>query len=474
MDTALLRPAHPPGIAPGERTLVVGMGRSGTAAASLVLAAGGTPVLVDDAPAQLTKPAVEALVARGAVRAGMEPLTQVSLVVTSPGVPGSHPILADARNKKIPVWSELELAFRYCACPVLAVTGSDGKSTTCALLAHLIASAGRKVVLGGNIGTPLSALVQSITREAFAVVEVSSYQLESSTTFRPWVAALLNVAPDHLERHGSLTAYAQAKARIFACQGPGDSSVVNADRPGLQDLIPATAATRLHFSARGPVDAGACVTDGWLSQVDDSGARRILSADLLPLPGLHNVENALAALAMALPLRLTVDSLAAGLHSFKALPHRIELVATVRGVRYINDSKATNVHSAVTGLVSIRSPVVLLAGGKDKGLSFEPLAEATRKRVKSAIVYGEAAARLESALEPVVPTLRVRDLAAAVEAAAAGAVAGDVVLLSPACSSFDAYGSFEERGEHFRALVLALPGIRPDSADQEMPKKSSR
>lgn len=440
--------------------MVVGMGRSGSAAASLLLAMGACPVLADDDKEALRRPAVHALVASGASLAEADAVASVSLVVSSPGVPVGHPLLAAAGVRGIPVWGELELAFRVCPAPVLAITGSDGKSTTCALAAHILASAGLEVVLGGNIGTPLSALVTSIPRKGLAVVEVSSYQLETTGIFRPWVAGLLNVAPDHLERHGSLEAYARVKARIFRQQGPGDWSVINADRPGLRVLLPPTGATTLEFSRLRPVSAGACLVEGWLTQVHGGEHRRVLRVEDFPLPGHHNIENALAALAMTLPAELDPECLAQGLASFRALPHRLEPVGTVGRVCYVNDSKATNVHSATTGLMSVEKPIVLLVGGKDKGLCFAPLAEASRDRVKVAIAYGDAGSRLAEALAPVVATRRVNDLEEAVNAAAACAEAGDVVLLSPACSSFDAYGSFEQRGDHFRELIRALPGYR--------------
>jgi UDP-N-acetylmuramoylalanine--D-glutamate ligase len=439
--------------------MVLGMGRSGQAAASLILAAGAQPVLADDVVERLHQDSVRRLVEAGAILGGVESLSAVSLVVTSPGVPIRHPVLAGARSRGIPVWGELELAYRRCPAPILAVTGSDGKSTTCSLLAHLIAAAGRSVALAGNIGTPLSAVVHSMDPHGLVVVEVSSYQLETTTSFKPWVAGLLNVAPDHLERHGSLEEYARTKARVFAFQGPDDWAVINADRPGLRDCCPNNKARPLAFSARGTVAGGACVAERWLVQVDRGSVLPVLPVERLAIPGHHNVENALAALAMILPLGIDVSRLAKGLESFRSLPHRLEPIGVARGVRYVNDSKATNVHAAATGLCSVPAPVILLAGGKDKGLSFDMLAEAARPRVRLVITYGEASRRLARALAPVVRTRQAPDLPAAVQEAAALAVAGDTVLLSPACSSFDAYGSFEERGDHFRALVRSLPGF---------------
>ncbi|MBN1424265.1 UDP-N-acetylmuramoyl-L-alanine--D-glutamate ligase [Candidatus Fermentibacteria bacterium] len=464
---------HTRGIRPGDRVLVVGMGRSGQAAASLLLGEGAYPLLADDDGGKLRHPVVEALIAAGAAVAEADAVAAVSLVVSSPGVPPAHPLLTAARERGIPVWGELELASRSCRAPLLAVTGSDGKSTTCAMMAHLIATAGREVVLGGNIGTPLSSLVSSLPCNGLAVVEVSSYQLETTESFRPWVAGLLNVEPDHLERHGSLDAYARAKARIFGRQGPGDWAVINGDRAGLGALVPAAGATVLEFSTRRSIPAGACLMEGWLTHVWRGERQRILRAGDLPVPGHHNVENALAALTMVLPLELRPEHLAVGLSSFRALPHRLEPVGTVAGVDFVNDSKATNVHSAAAGLASMERPVVLLVGGKDKGLSFAPLAEAARNRARMAFAYGEAGVRLAEALALAVPAERVVDLVAAVHAAARSARPGDVVLLSPACSSFDAYGSFEQRGEHFRELVMALPGYAP-VGHQESPKKSSR
>lgn len=473
MRPAALEPVHPPGVRRGAGVLVMGMGRSGHAAASLILAAGAVPLLADDAPEQLASPAVDALMAEGARRAGDDALDAASLVVVSPGVPGSHPILAAARMRRVPVWGELELAYRYCPARMLAVTGSDGKSTTCALLAHLLSVSGKNTILAGNIGTPLSALVSQLSPDTYAVVEVSSYQLETAERLRPWIAALLNVAPDHLERHGSLEDYARVKARLFARQGPGDWCVVNGDRPDLAGVVPETGACVLTFSATQAVRDGAFVREGWLCQAEGGQSRAVLPLRELSLPGHHNLENALAALAVLLPLALPVERLAEGLRSFRGLPHRIEEVGTVRGVRYVNDSKATNVHAASTGLASMSGSIVLLAGGKDKGLSFAPLADAARGRVRVVIAYGQAGPRIARELSAALPTRCVDDLAAAVTTAAEEARPGEVVLLSPACSSFDAYRSFEERGDHFKALVRALPGFRPQER-QESPKKFSR
>ncbi len=465
----MLSPIRGDGIPRGARVVVLGLGRSGTSAAALVIEAGGVPILADDDVASFERPAVRSLRDAGALLPGDDPLRGADLVVTSPGVPSRHPLLAEAACRGIPIWGELELSFRYCPAPLLAVTGSDGKSTTTALVAHLIAQAGRRVVVGGNIGTPLSSLVPQMRGDELAVVEVSSYQLETTTEFRPWVATLLNVAPDHLERHGSLEAYARAKARIFSRQGRGDFRVVNADRPGLLELCPPSEAQTLLFSATSHVRDGACLEDGWLTQVEGGRARRILPAERLRIIGQHNVENALAALATVLPVGLVEGALGTGLASFRPLPHRIEPVGRVAGVTYVNDSKATNVHSAIAALASMDRPVILLVGGKDKGLSFAPLAEAARDRVRVALAFGHAGPRLAEALSPVVETRQVADLQAAVEEAARLARPGEVVLLSPACSSFDAYASFEERGAHFRRLVASLEGFSAEE-DQDTPK----
>lgn len=455
----------------GATALVVGMGRSGVAAAELILACGGRPLLYDDRSEALATEQVRALREAGAsVWAGS--LEQVSVVITSPGVPLSHPLLAEAAARGLPIWGELELASRHCTLPTVAITGSDGKSTTCSLVAHLFRAGGVPAHLAGNIGIPFSTVVLARPTEGVVVLEVSSYQLESTVSFRPRVAVLLNLAPDHLERHGSMEAYGRAKARIFQNQGPGDWQVINADRPNLRALLPRTGASTLLFSVTSPVEEGACLQEGWFVQVSGGRAVRVLPASQFPLRGQHNLENAVAALASVLPWGLPPELLAEGLRSFRALPHRLEPVGRVRGALYVNDSKATNVHAATTGLKSFSGPVVLLVGGKDKGLDFSPLAQLCPGRVRVAIAFGEAGPRLAETLRPVTSVMEARDLAQAVDLAASVAREGEVVLLSPACSSFDAYGSFEERGEHFKRLVSSLSGFCPHG--DETPKNFSR
>lgn len=447
----------------GALVVVLGLGKSGIAATELLLWADAQPVLFDDDPKKLTAESVRELVAQGARVAQGDPLRNASRLVVSPGVPPTHPLIVRSKRLNLPVWSELELGYRFCASRILAITGSDGKSTTCGLLAHTLRSAGFSVSLSGNIGTPISSIAADALPESLAVVEVSSYQLEHVETFSPWVAALLNLAPDHLARHRTMADYGSIKARIFAFQKPGSWRVRNGDNPELKRLVPQERDVQLlEFAQSRAVTSGAALVRSWLTQQPQSGpARKIIREAKLSLPGRHNTSNALAVLACVLPLDINPTRLAFALGSFQGLPHRLETLGHCQGILFVNDSKATNVHSATRALESFSRPIVLLAGGKDKGLSYSELGALIRQKVRLLVVFGEAAPRMETELSEATRIIRTVALDDAVAVAAEHALPKDVVLLSPACSSFDAYASFEERGEHFRELIEHLPEFEP-------------
>ena len=397
--------------------LVVGLARSGVAAARMLAAHGevvgtdsGRPDVPDDIDAQL---GVD----------GVELLERAAVVVKSPGVPNEAAVIVAARERGLPVLGELELAWRLLPNRFVAVTGTNGKTTTTELLGAIWREAGLPVALAGNVGTPLSSLVGQVGPETTIVCEVSSFQAEDSEAFAPDIALLLNVTEDHLDRHGSFESYREAKLRMFANQTPEQVAVVP---PGME--VPGEG-RRVEFGALP------------------------LPAEEIRLRGAHNLENAMGASAAAIASGVPEGAVAAALRTFPGVPHRLEEVGSVNGVLYVNDSKATNVSSALRGIEAFGGGVHAILGGSLKGGGFEGLREAVASRCVAAYPLGEAADRLEQDLAGTAPLQRSGDLATATRAAAAAAKPGEVVLLSPACASYDGYRDFEERGEEFRRLV---------------------
>jgi UDP-N-acetylmuramoylalanine--D-glutamate ligase len=412
-----------------RRALVLGLARSGEAAA-LALVRRGVPTRGVDRASDL---AVGRLAEAGVeIHLGTEEerlLDDVELLIKSPGVPGDAPLPAAARQRGIPVWSEIELGFRLLRNPFLGVTGTNGKTTTSELLGAIFRAADRPVAVAGNVGRPLTGLDSEISPDAWIVCELSSFQLEDVHRFRPRVGVLLNLEPDHLDRHGTFAAYRDAKLRMFQNQTAADTAVVPRD----VDKVPGGAA-RVEFAA------------------DDA-----LPAEPL-IPGVHNRENAAAATAAARAAGIDDDAVAEALRTFPGVEHRLELVGEIDGVRFVNDSKATNTAAARRGIAAYAGqPVRLILGGSLKGESFDELAEEIPNAVRSIDLIGEATEQLAAALGRAGrPYRRSGDLATAVGAAAGDAEPGDVVLLSPACASYDQFRNFEERGEAFRRLVQDL------------------
>jgi UDP-N-acetylmuramoylalanine--D-glutamate ligase len=439
MTQVIARPPLPPG-----PLLVVGLARSGVAAA-LALRARGAEVVGCDAQALGADIRAELETAGVAVHApsdGVDLLARASTVVKSPGVPQEAPVVVAAQRLGTRVVGELEIGWRLLANDFVAITGSNGKTTTTELVGHIHREAGAPVVVAGNVGTALTTLPGTIDRSAVVICEASSFQLEDTEAFAPDAAVLLNLAEDHLDRYRSVEAYRQAKLQAFARQPPEAYAIAP---PGLIGEL-GGAAERVTFGAGGDVE----LSDGRLCW----RGTPFMDAGEVRLRGAHNRENAMAAAAVCLARGVAVGAVRAGLASFAGVPHRLEEVATVRGVLYVNDSKATNVASAVVGIESFPGGVHAILGGRGKRGDFTPLAAALAGRGRAAYLIGEAAPQIGAALAGAgVPLHECGDLADAVAAARAGAQPGDVVLLSPACASYDQYRSFEERGEHFRALV---------------------
>jgi UDP-N-acetylmuramoylalanine--D-glutamate ligase len=377
---------------------------------------------------------------------GVALLERVACVVKSPGVPGEAPVIAAARERGIPVHGELELAWRLLPNPFIAITGTNGKTTTTELVGHIHAEAGLPVAVAGNVGTALTSLVGSLDPEAVVVCEASSFQLEDTLAFAPDAAVLLNLQEDHLDRHGTFADYRAAKLALFAHLPAGTLAVVPA---GLALEDAGGVGQRISFGADGDL----VHRDGTLSWRGEA----LIDAGEIRLRGPHNRENAMAAAAVCLARGLDREAVREGLMTFAGVPHRLEEIATIGGVTYVNDSKATNVASAEVGIRSFQRGVHLIAGGSEKHSDFTPLAVPVKERCAAVYTIGQTAPRIEEALRSTaVPILDCRTLASAFDAASRAARPGDVVLLSPGCASYDQYRSYEERGDHFRRLVENL------------------
>jgi len=357
----------------------------------------------------------------------------------------------------VPVIGELELAWRAMEAETIAITGTNGKTTTTALTGALLAEQPRPVFVGGNIGTPLAARALDFPAGGLVVAEVSSFQLETIEAFQPRVAAVLNVTPDHLDRHRTFARYLEAKARIFMNQTEHDCAVLNADDEAARGLASRTRGHVLWFSRQRALEHGVFVDDGWLVARLNGHGDRICPLAEIQLRGAHNVENVLAATACALWTGIGVEAIRRAVGRFRAVAHRIEFVRDVAGVQFYNDSKGTNVASTIKALESFAERIVLIAGGKGKGQDFTPLADAARDRVTHAVVIGEDGGRIAAALASAgIGVSAAETLASAIQAARGAARAGDVVLLSPACASFDMFDNYEHRGDLFKQLVEEL------------------
>jgi UDP-N-acetylmuramoylalanine--D-glutamate ligase len=441
-----------PGVPPGPY-LVVGLARSGQAAA-LLLASRGEEVIGCDvgSPAGL-EGLREAAVEVHLDTDGVPLLERARCLVKSPGVPREAPVVRLARERGIPVLGELELAWRVLPNRFVAVTGTNGKTTVTELLGHVWRTASEPVAVAGNVGTPLASLAGEVAEEVTVVCEASSFQLEDAEAFAPECAVLLNVTPDHLDRHHDFEDYLQAKLRIFANQGNDDVAVFNADEPALEGRDLGGCARRIAYCRGADPDCAVSINEDVLFV----GSEPLMEVAELSLPGPHNADNAMAAAVAATAMRIDRGSIREALRTFPGVPHRLERVAEIDGVLYINDSKATNVAAAVAALRSFDGGVRAILGGSLKGGGFEGLAEPVAERCVACYLIGEAADALASDLAGSgVELRRSGDLEAAVREAARDAVRSEVVLLAPACASFDAYRDYEERGEHFRSLVEEL------------------
>jgi UDP-N-acetylmuramoylalanine--D-glutamate ligase len=441
----------------GRRVTVTGAARSGLAATELLVNRGARVTLSDARPAL---PEASGLSERG-VRVELgghrtESFTGADLVVLSPGVPPDLAVLEAARGRGVPVIGEVELASRFLRGRLIAITGPKGKSTTTVLTGRMLAAAGFQVTVGGNIGSPLSSQVADSTPETLHVVETSSFQLEQIDTFHPWIAVMLNFSPDHLDRHPTVEAYAAAKARVYENQQPGDWAVINADDPTVLRLAERTRAAIKLFGRRTAVARGTTVQDGWVVAVDTDRADRLVPLTAVHLLGPHLVDDVLAAATVGTLAGASPSAMTAAVDGFPGLEHAMELVAEVGGVRFVNDSKATNVEAALRSIESFDRGLVPIIGGRFKGGDLRLLRQPLLARAKAVIAIGEAAGLIEDALSGAVPVRRAHTLDEAVDAAFALARPAGVVLLAPACSSFDMFRDYAERGRRFKDEVARI------------------
>ncbi len=449
----------------GKKVLVVGLGKSGLAAALFLRRHGAQVTVSDVRSAEALAKDIPALLDEGImVEAGGHGLLtfrRQDLIVVSPGVPLDTPELTQARNFGRPIIGELELAARFLRGKTLAITGSNGKTTTTTLVGEILEAAVFNTLVGGNIGVPVVALIDESTPETWSVLEVSSFQLESTEQFHPEIAVILNITPDHLDRHGTFENYARAKERIFAAQTPDDFLVLNADNVRAAQAAPRAHSRVYWFSLDRTVPQGAWVEAGHVvyRSSKDAPTERILPLTGIPLKGEHNVENVLAAVCAARLAGAPADAIRRAIEKFKAVEHRLEFVTTVNGVEFFNDSKATNVDATAKAVAAFNGPIHLILGGKDKNSDYTQLTPLLRQHVRAIYTIGSAASKIESQLRGVVSLHSCETLDKAVTAAASAAHPGDVVLLAPACSSFDQFESYEHRGRIFKELVNEWRGV---------------
>jgi len=444
----------------GKKVLVVGAGVSGVDSCRFLLSRGADVVLADGKPREKLSEKALALEKQGVTLMLGNVLPEKmdwELVVASPGVPPAIPLLHLSREAGIPVIGEIELAWRETEVPFVGITGTNGKTTTTALTAYLLEQGGRSILLGGNIGTPLVSSVSDFHGDHI-VAELSSFQLESCFEFHTHIAAFLNLSPDHLDRHGSMEAYGAAKAKIFANQTKADYAILNHDDPYVASLAPSMQGNVLWFSLKEPVSDGMYLENGQLHFAENGTSVYDFPADIIFIKGRHNIANAMAASIAAWKAGVSFDSIVNSLKTFPGVPHRLEYVCEKNGVTYVNDSKGTNPDSTTQALLAYDQHMILLLGGRNKGVDMHPLMELVMSRDVQPVFFGEALPEMKRAADDLgcKNYVLADDFQDAVHRAAALANSGDVVVLSPACTSWDAFPNFEVRGDTFKELVKAL------------------
>jgi UDP-N-acetylmuramoylalanine--D-glutamate ligase len=432
----------------GKRAVVLGLGISGMEAANLLQDQGADVTVRDNASDAKVTQRAEALRQRGInveLGADVQATTRFDFCVLSPGINPAAPIVRALQQAGLPMFGELEIAYRFCECAIVAITGTNGKTTTTELVEAVLKSGGKRTMACGNIGTAFSVAVRESVNLDVLALEVSSFQLEHIVDFRPRISVHLNLTPDHLDRYKTMEEYEAAKWQIFRNQTADDYAIVNANL-----RLPEMAAQKITISSAG-LPADYQLIDGWLV----ARGEQVLEQSKTNLIGQHNAENMLAALAVADLYDLPRETTIAALSSYKALPHRCENVGVINGVTFLNDSKATNIDALEKALQAMQTPAILIAGGKDKGLDFTGMRPLLREKVKAVVLIGQMTEKLFAAWSSAVPCVKAGSLAEAVDLAQKLAKSGDTVLFSPGCSSYDMFKSFEDRGDQFRALVRA-------------------
>jgi len=446
----------------GKKVLVVGLARTGIGTARF-LARRGAKVKVSEVKGAeelgAARQALTGLRVEWELGGHSSPFfLDADMIVVSPGVPMDLEPLARAQAKGIPIISEVELAFRSLRRPLIAITGTNGKTTTTTLIGEMFRAGGKDVFVGGNIGNPLIEYVEGPQKEEWVVAEISSFQLEGTLEFRPHISALLNITEDHLDRYSNFQEYIQAKGRIFQNQGKGDYALLNADDPYTFQFAHQVKSQVVLFSGERPVPVGSFLEKGAIHFQGMEGGRERFELERLKIRGAHNLENVMAAIATCRICGCPREAIQRIIDEFPGLEHRLEWVKDIDGVSFFNDSKGTNVGSVVKSLMSFHQPILLIAGGKDKGGDYGPLQRVIAERVKAMALIGEAKERMFSVLGRLTETVKLGTLEEAVCWAFLRAVPGDVVLLSPACSSFDMFENYQERGKRFKSIVLELDG----------------
>ena len=440
----------------GKKIVIIGMGKTGIATTVFLGSQVARVVVTDEKPrwqwdGRYEQIANEKWLEVGTYDAGI--LSGADMVIPSPGVGPGNEILQAAIREKIPVISEIELAYRFLKIPLVAVTGTNGKTTTTSLLGEILSRAGKKVFVGGNIGNPLIEYAASEQKDDYVVAEISSFQLQWTAQFRPFVAILLNVTPDHVNYHGSFDEYRRIKTRIFANQQKNDFAILNAEDPAQGSMVRDIRAQVTWFSSAKELPRGIYLKGDALVFKAFDGSEEQYPLDMIRIPGLHNVENVMAAVMAARFCGCNRDLIIAAVAGFRGLPHRVEFAGEKKGVRFYDDSKGTNVGSVVRALDTFAGPVVLLLGGRDKEGDFDTLRPLLKKKVKRVILFGEARDRIGSFIGDDVPSEKKQTLREAVVSAYKNAAAGDVVLLSPGCASFDEFKDYKERGNFFKEML---------------------
>ncbi len=456
----------------GKRVLVVGLGKSGVASALFLKSRGARVTVSDSKPEAELRKEILLLLDHGITvetgAHGDRTFRDQDLIVVSPGVPFDAPQLVQARSLGEKVIGEIELAAQFLPGPIVAITGANGKTTTTTLAGEILAAAKVPVLVGGNIGTPAISFADQATPQTWIVLEVSSFQLETIVEFRPRIAVILNITPDHLDRHKTFENYVEAKARIFENQQASDFTVLNADDPATIALSERTLAQRFVFSRKKEIGQGAFVRSGRIffrnperpTTNDQRPEVEIMPLSEIPLKGAHNLENVLAGISIGMLVGCAPDQIREAIRNFKAVEHRLEFVAKIAGVDYYNDSKATNVDATIKALESFPANIHLILGGKDKGSDYTVLNDLLRARVKRVYTIGAAAAKIESQIQGAAEIDPAETLENAVQRAAASAIPGDIVLLAPACASFDQFQNYEHRGQVFKEAVRSLASDR--------------